>query len=83
MTLTLDQNGKLELPKAIKEALHLESGSQLYAQIEGDKLILTGVKTAELKRIGKLLMWTGEIDSSLPDALEVMRSERIGQVGGF
>lgn len=83
MTLTLDQNGKLELPKAIKEALHLESGSQLYAQIEGEKLVLTNAKPAELKRIGKLLMWTGEIDSSLPDALEVMRSERIGQVGGF
>jgi bifunctional DNA-binding transcriptional regulator/antitoxin component of YhaV-PrlF toxin-antitoxin module len=83
MTLSLDQNGKLELPKAIREALHLEPGSQLYAQIEGEKLVLTGVKPAELKRVGKILMWTGEVDSSLTTTLETMRSERIEQVGGF
>ena len=83
MTLTLDQNGKLELPKAIQEALHLESGSQLYAQIEGEKLVLTNAKPAELKRIGKLLMWTGEVDAGLTDALDNMRSDRIKEVGGI
>ena len=77
MTLVLDQNGKLELPEAVRQALHLEPGSRLYAQIEGEKLVLTSTKPAELKRVGKLLMWTGDVDSSLDETLEIVRLERI------
>jgi bifunctional DNA-binding transcriptional regulator/antitoxin component of YhaV-PrlF toxin-antitoxin module len=81
MTLVLDQNGKFEIPEKFRHALHLEPGSQIQIQLEGETLILTNAKPPELKRIGKLLMWTGEVDSSLDDAVEKIRLERLIQVG--
>jgi len=36
-TITIDSSGRLVLPKAMRDALHLRPGSKLRAEIIGDK----------------------------------------------
>ena len=84
MTLLIDQNGKLEIPKQLREALHLEPGSQVQAEQVGETIVLSASKPApELKRIGKLLMWTGEVGTEINKAVEKMRENHAREVGGF
>ena len=84
MTLLIDQNGKLEIPKSLREALHLEPGSQVEVALDGESIVLTASRPApELKRVGKLLMWTGEVGSGMNEALEQMREDRTREVSGF
>ena len=84
MTLLIDQNGKLEIPKQLREALHLEPGSQVQAEQVGETIVLSAAKpTPELKRVGKLLMWTGEVGTEMKDAVEKIRENRTREVGGF
>lgn len=83
MTLTVDQNGNLELPSAVREALHIVPGDEVAVEIETDQIVLRRIEPAIQKRVGNLLMWTGEIDSSALDTLEVVREERMRNVGGF
>ncbi len=42
-TLTLDKRGRLLMPKAAREKLHLREGSKLWLKVVGDKLKLTPV----------------------------------------
>jgi AbrB family looped-hinge helix DNA binding protein len=39
-TITIDGSGRLVLPKAMRDALHLRQGSKLRAEIIGDKISL-------------------------------------------
>ncbi len=45
-TLTLDSAGRLVLPKAIREKMHLQAGSKLRADLVGEKL--EGIQGARL-----------------------------------
>jgi hypothetical protein len=83
MTITLDQNGKLQLSKDLQLALNVQPGSEMYVQVEQGKLILSLTKPPELKRIGRFLAWTGEADMDINAAIESVREERNKQVGGF
>jgi AbrB family looped-hinge helix DNA binding protein len=47
MTLLIDQNGKLEIPKSLREALHLEFGSQVKVELDGESIVLTAAKPAQ------------------------------------
>ena len=77
MTLRIDQNGKLEIPKSLREALQLEPGSQVEVELHGESIVLTAAKPApELKRVGQLLMWTGDVGAGMNDALQQMREAR-------
>jgi AbrB family looped-hinge helix DNA binding protein len=40
-SVTIDKAGRLVLPKPIRERLHLRTGSQLKAEIVGDKIELS------------------------------------------
>jgi bifunctional DNA-binding transcriptional regulator/antitoxin component of YhaV-PrlF toxin-antitoxin module len=84
MTLRIDQNGKLEIPESLRVALHLEPGTEVQVEQKGETLILTAAKPAPyLKRIGGILMWTGEIGSEMNDVVEKMREDRAQEVSGF
>ena len=43
MRITIDDVGRIELPKALQERLRLTPGSELEAAIEGDRLVATPV----------------------------------------
>jgi AbrB family looped-hinge helix DNA binding protein len=84
MTLRIDQNGKLEIPESLRAALHLEPGSQVQVELDGESIVLTAAKPVpELKRVGQLLMWTGEVGPGMKDALEAMREDRTQEMGSF
>ncbi len=84
MTLVLDKNGKLEIPAHLREALHLEPGSHVQAEQVGETIVLTASKAVpELKRVGKLLMWTGDVGVEMNDALEKMRDDQTRESSGF
>jgi bifunctional DNA-binding transcriptional regulator/antitoxin component of YhaV-PrlF toxin-antitoxin module len=84
MTLLIDQNGKLEIPESLRAALHLEPGSEVQIEQVGDTLVLSSEKLVpKLKRVGKILMWTGDVGSEMNDAVEQMREDRAREVSGF
>jgi bifunctional DNA-binding transcriptional regulator/antitoxin component of YhaV-PrlF toxin-antitoxin module len=84
MTLQIDQNGKLEIPERLRAALHLEPGSEVQIEQVGDTLVLSAEKpVSQLKRVGKILMWTGEVGPEMNDAVEQMREDRAREVSGF
>jgi bifunctional DNA-binding transcriptional regulator/antitoxin component of YhaV-PrlF toxin-antitoxin module len=84
MTLRIDQNGKLEIPESLKAALHLEPGSEVQIEQVGDTLVLSAEKPVpQLKRVGRILMWTGEVRPEMKDAVEQMREDRAREVSGF
>jgi AbrB family looped-hinge helix DNA binding protein len=43
MRVTIDDGGRITLPMALQERLHLAPGSELEAVIEGDRLVATPV----------------------------------------
>ncbi len=84
MTLLIDQNGKLEIPEHLRTALHLEPGTEVQVEQVGDTLVLSAEKPVpHLKRVGKILMWTGEVGPEMNDVVERMREDRAREVSGF
>jgi AbrB family looped-hinge helix DNA binding protein len=60
-TITIDAAGRLVLPKAMRERLHLSAGTQLRAQIVADKIELTPQPDTDVRieRRGKRLVIVG------------------------
>lgn len=51
--MTIEVAGRLILPKAMRERLHLRAGSRLTAQVVADKIELTPASDAKLKLVRK------------------------------
>jgi bifunctional DNA-binding transcriptional regulator/antitoxin component of YhaV-PrlF toxin-antitoxin module len=84
MTLRIDQNGKLEIPESLRAALHLELGSEVQIEQQGETLVLSAAKPEpHLKRVGRILMWTGEIGPEMNDAVERMREDHAREASNF
>jgi bifunctional DNA-binding transcriptional regulator/antitoxin component of YhaV-PrlF toxin-antitoxin module len=81
MTLLIDQNGKLEIPESLRAALHLEPGSEVQIEQKGETLVLSAAKSEPcLKRVGRILMWTGEVGPEMNDAAQRMREDHAREV---
>lgn len=52
-TITIDVAGRLILPRAMRERLHLRAGSRLTAEVVADKIELTPASDADLKLVRK------------------------------
>lgn len=80
-TITLDEAGRVEIPKGVREALHLSPGDSLEIAIEGDKLSLR-LRAKESSRLeqerGVWVLRTGEplSQEEASRALESVRAER-------
>ncbi len=82
-TVTIDTAGRLVLPKAMRERLHLSAGSKLRADVVADRIELT-VTTGEgikLVRRGKRMVLAGvRPTGDIVDGLRADREERIEHI---
>jgi len=76
MSITIDQAGRVVIPKAIRDQLHLVSGSELEVDTSGNEIRLR-VANLEPSLIQKhgLLVHQGPKESKL-DITEFLQSER-------
>jgi AbrB family looped-hinge helix DNA binding protein len=78
-TITLDQAGRVLIPKALRDELELEPGDALQLETEGEKILLRPVRgTAQLKKEhGIWVLRTGEPLRVSPEkVLQELRAER-------
>jgi AbrB family looped-hinge helix DNA binding protein len=59
MTVVLDQQGKLELPEAVRQALHLAPGSELEIFVEDGAVRLEALRGKLIEENG-MLFWSGD-----------------------
>jgi AbrB family looped-hinge helix DNA binding protein len=77
-TITIDAAGRLVLPKAMRERLHLSAGARLKAQIVADKIELTPELDAgvRIERTGKRLVIMGGPPFNAVAAIKADREAR-------
>lgn len=77
-TITMDEAGRLALPKDIREHLHLAPGSMVKAEVVGDRIELSpeapAVKFVREKGLRVVVGWEGF------DAAEAVREARERQL---
>ena len=75
-TITIDSAGRLVLPKAMRDRLHLRAGSKLSADVIADKIELTPEpnENVRLVRKGKRMVLAGVRTSG--DIVEGLREDR-------
>jgi AbrB family looped-hinge helix DNA binding protein len=80
--ITLDRAGRVVIPKALREALHLGPGDTLQLQSEGDQIILRPLRPeARLKKELGVWVYQGEpTDESIPDLIDLARERRSRQL---
>lgn len=82
MDVTIDDYGRIVIPKPIRDRLGLESGSSLsleIAEVDEDRRSITlRLKGQEspLQRKGDLLVHTGQLTDEGVDIVEVLRDHR-------
>jgi bifunctional DNA-binding transcriptional regulator/antitoxin component of YhaV-PrlF toxin-antitoxin module len=83
ITLTMDGAGRLVLPKAFRERLHLQKGAKFRADIVADRIELTpeSDSTVKIARKGKRLVITGVTPTGdVVDAIKADRESRSAQL---
>lgn len=82
--LTLDRAGRLMIPKALREELHLSPGDMLQLESEGDRITLRPVRhEALLKKEQGVWVFQGEpVNASIPDLIDQQREKRLRELTG-
>jgi AbrB family looped-hinge helix DNA binding protein len=81
--LSVDQAGRLVLPKELRDQFGLHPGSQLELAIGPDHVELKPVQTtASLRQNKKLWVHHGRAQTSLIQAVAALRDERLRAIGG-
>jgi AbrB family looped-hinge helix DNA binding protein len=77
-TITIDAAGRLVLPKAMRDRLHLRAGARLKADVVADKIELTPEPDADVRieRRGKRLVIVGGPPFDAGAAIKADREER-------
>ena len=77
-TITMDSAGRLVLPKAMRDRLHLRQGARLKAEVIADKIELTPTPDAgvRVERRGKRLLIIGSGAVATNDAAAAVRAAR-------
>lgn len=83
-TTKLDQFGRVLIPKPIRDGLGLEPGMVLEIREEDDAIVLKPADPSPTLRVkGHVLVFTGEAQGDLRDAVRKQREERMRIVGGM
>jgi AbrB family looped-hinge helix DNA binding protein len=82
--LTIDQAGRVVLPKAVREQFHLGRGAALSLSVNSESIILKPEsQKAPLRREGTLLVHDGTACGDLWSVLAENRARRDRQVSGL
>lgn len=82
--LTLDRAGRLMIPKALRQKLHLSPGDTLQLESEGDRITIRPVRPeALLKKEQGVWVFQGErANASIPDLIDQQREKRLRELTG-
>jgi AbrB family looped-hinge helix DNA binding protein len=82
--LTLDQAGRLMIPKALRQELHLGPSDVLELESEGDQITLRPLRPeAPLKKEHGVWVFQGEPENvSIPDLIDQQREKRLRELTG-
>ena len=80
-SISIDQAGRIILPKPLRDQFCLQAGSQLEISIHSDHFELkpAGTKPTMIRQEG-LWVHQGEAQAPLADAVRQMRDERLNQL---
>lgn len=83
MEISIDQFGRIVIPKQVREHFSLKPGSQLELQESDDSIILKP-QYGEPNLVEKegVLVFSGKSVGDLENALEKHRGDRLSEVGG-
>lgn len=84
-TVTLDQAGRMVLPRQIREALRIGPGDSIKVETEGDRVILSPIRTrAGIQKERGIWVYRSGTHSkaSLPALIDEMRKAREREVLG-
>jgi antitoxin MazE len=73
-TITVSSKGQIALPKEIREALHIETGSQLTPAIRDGKLVLEPVVIIPKSQAW---FWTHRWQKKIADSMEDIKKGRV------
>jgi AbrB family looped-hinge helix DNA binding protein len=80
--VSIDKAGRLVLPKALREEMHLGPGDDLLVENEGDRITLRPVRPdALLKKEHGIWVYQGETsDLSIPKLIDEEREKRLREI---
>jgi AbrB family looped-hinge helix DNA binding protein len=84
MQSTVDRSGRVVIPKAVRDELHLTPGTSLSVEERNGEIVLRRAQTNPtageepvLKRKGGLLVFAGKPAGDLLEAIEQQRRDRL------
>jgi AbrB family looped-hinge helix DNA binding protein len=80
--VSLDKAGRVVLPKALRDEMHLAPGDDLLVESDGERIVLRPVcPQAALKKEHGVWVYQGEpSEASIPDLIDRQREKRIGEL---
>lgn len=83
-TTTLDRFGRVLIPKPVRDGLGLRPGTVLLIEEQDDGIVLRPAdRSPPLKVKGHVLVFAGEAQGDLRDAIRKQRGERMRVVTGM
>ena len=84
MEATLDQLGRIELPKELRDGLGLSPGSVLAIEEKGGGILLkpVGGRSGLVRKEG-ILVFAGEVEGDLSEVVQRERDERSRKLSGL
>jgi AbrB family looped-hinge helix DNA binding protein len=79
-TVTIDEQGRVELPEELRQRLHLEPGDAVELREDGEKIVVSPIPAgSHLERKGSLLVLNSELpeDFQAENWVEKIRQSRI------
>ena len=81
MEITIDKFGRVLIPKKLRDQLALEEGASLSAEVDNGVIILKPEQTSVLVNKGGVLVFCGEPETALKDAVKNDRFRRTRKAG--
>jgi AbrB family looped-hinge helix DNA binding protein len=75
MKITIDNAGRIVVPKALRDALHLSGGDEVEIELDGERLTLTPAPRKVKLRRGPHGILTSDLQLNRPISAEEVREE--------